>query len=377
MIRLPHHLEFDPPRRVTIRISLLCAISFFIWSVASANDSKEKIFEHSGVCATPTIIVTKAPARSVKIQLKGEGWLSIAEVEVFARRAKSLAVENVAVGKRAQQSSTAESGVARASRAVDGNTSGDYALGSVSHTNFESSPWWEVDLEELVTVEEVRVWNRTDGCSERLANFRVVLSEVPAAVAAPLNPVETDFLSNKLIRTNGTWGYLRLLVFGVSLLVVAWVYHLAWWRIRMPLNQNGALLKVFTLVFVVGMAAAWMFHNRFPAVHGLWEFVLVALFYIPISLMYISLYSLIEERSPSLMLIDSLSCAGLQGIDLTELTAKMAKKNDYLLERRLEIMERDGLILRKNGMALLTPTGRRWAQGFTIGAKIIGLPLGG
>lgn len=372
---LKYHLIFYPPKQSLLGFVLFCAISIFIPRSASAKDSKERIYEHSGVCETPTVIVTEAPARSVKIQLKGEGWLAIAEVEVFARRGNSLEIMNIALGKPARQSSTAESGVALASRAVDGNTSGDYGLGSVSHTNFEPSPWWEVDLGELVIAEEVRIWNRTDGVSERLANFRVVLSEASNANVSP-ELVGTDPPSTNLVPTKGTWGYLRLLVFGVSLLLVAWVCHMAWWSIRIPLNQNGALLRVFGLVFTIGIAAAWMFHNRLPWIHGLWEFVLVTLFYIPISLMYISLYSLIEERSPSLMLIDCLSCASPNGMDLNQLTAKMEKENDHLLERRLEIMERDGLILRKDGEAFLTPSGRRWANIFTIGAKIMGLQIG-
>jgi hypothetical protein len=33
-----------------------------------------------------------------------------------------------------------------ASHAVDGNTYGNYMVGSVTHTNGENQPWWQVDL---------------------------------------------------------------------------------------------------------------------------------------------------------------------------------------------------------------------------------------
>ncbi len=61
-------------------------------------------------------------------------------------------------------------------RAIDGNTSGVYPQGSVTHTaTGDLMPWWEVSLIENATIEEIAIWNRTDCCVERLSNFAVVL----------------------------------------------------------------------------------------------------------------------------------------------------------------------------------------------------------
>src|SRR5690606_6848778 len=50
-----------------------------------------------------------------------------------------------------------------AERAIDGNTAGDFRLGSVSQsTAMEADPWWEVDLGEQRSISAVRVWKRTD-----------------------------------------------------------------------------------------------------------------------------------------------------------------------------------------------------------------------
>lgn len=80
---------------------------------------------------------------------------------------------NIALGKRVTQSSTAFGG--DASRAVDGKTDGDFGHQSVTHTNFQSKPWWQVDLDKEETIRQINIFNRTDTAQERLSNFHVIL----------------------------------------------------------------------------------------------------------------------------------------------------------------------------------------------------------
>ncbi|MBI5773619.1 MAG: DUF1549 domain-containing protein [Verrucomicrobia bacterium] len=111
-----------------------------------------------------------AKGRIVRVEIPGAArFLSLAEVEVFSGG------KNVATKGKASQSSTGFEGEARL--AIDGNTDGDYYKSkSVTHTQQEENPWWEVDLGADVSVERVVVWNRTDGGGgTRLANFRVQL----------------------------------------------------------------------------------------------------------------------------------------------------------------------------------------------------------
>ena len=82
-------------------------------------------------------------------------------------------LENVALGKRVTQSSTAFGG--DASRAVDGKTDGDFGHQSVTHTNFQSKSWWQVDLDKEETIRQINIFNRTDTAQERLSNFHVIL----------------------------------------------------------------------------------------------------------------------------------------------------------------------------------------------------------
>ena len=80
---------------------------------------------------------------------------------------------NVAIRGRASQSSTFFS---VAGLAIDGNTDGDYTHDSVTHTNFDdSSPTWEVELDQDYGIESIVLWNRTDCCEERLTNFALTI----------------------------------------------------------------------------------------------------------------------------------------------------------------------------------------------------------
>ncbi|MGH9839612.1 MAG: discoidin domain-containing protein [Blastocatellia bacterium] len=81
----------------------------------------------------------------------------------------------------ASQSSTDWGGVA--SKAIDGISDGHFSTpGSVTHTNFNTNstnPWWETDLGSSKPISMIRIWNRTDCCSERLQNFYVFVSDQP------------------------------------------------------------------------------------------------------------------------------------------------------------------------------------------------------
>ena len=82
-------------------------------------------------------------------------------------------LENIALGKRVSQSSTAYGGFA--SKAVDGNTNGNFGNQSVTHTDFQSKPWWQVDLDSEETIRQINIFNRTDTAQDRLSNFNVIL----------------------------------------------------------------------------------------------------------------------------------------------------------------------------------------------------------
>ena len=117
--------------------------------------------------------------RYVRVQLTGTDYLSLAEVQVFGTGG-APAPSNLSAGKAATQSSTlAGNPTAGPGSAVDGNTDGSFFNGSVSTTNQEASPWWQVDLGASKTVSTIAIFNRTDCCGSRLGDYWVFVSDTP------------------------------------------------------------------------------------------------------------------------------------------------------------------------------------------------------
>jgi len=123
----------------------------------------------------PSALAAQKPTRKavhhvryVRIELPGNNRIiSLAEVQVM-RNERNIASHGIA-----SQSTTGDGGLA--GRAIDGNTSGLYAEGSVTHTTGSSSPWWELDLGNPQSVERINIFNRTDCCGERLNKFTIKL----------------------------------------------------------------------------------------------------------------------------------------------------------------------------------------------------------
>ena len=129
---------------------------------------------HQTTAPSPsTTIPAAAQGRYLRVQLTGAGYLSLAEVQVFVASNP---------GKTATQSSTLP-GTPSAAAAIDGSTDGSFFNNSVTATNFENSPWWQVDLGASTPVGSIVIWNRTDCCGSRLGDYWVFVSDTPFLAA--------------------------------------------------------------------------------------------------------------------------------------------------------------------------------------------------
>lgn len=128
---------------------------------------------------------------------------------------------NLALNKPAIQSSTLSfQGFPSADLAVDGNTDGNYFNGSVAATENSFQGWWEVDLEQISTIESIEIYNRTDG-QDRLFDCYVLVSDTPFTAGGNLQlarqqAVYEQFISGQVgspsnIATNDISGrYVRI-----------------------------------------------------------------------------------------------------------------------------------------------------------------------
>jgi hypothetical protein len=121
--------------------------------------------------AASVTLALASQGRFVKVQLEGSDYLSLAEIRVMGAAQAPI---NLAQGRPATASSLGWGG--DAARAVDGNSDGNYANNSVTHTLADAQAWWQVDLGQLRAVQAVQIFNRTDCCTARLADFYVFVS---------------------------------------------------------------------------------------------------------------------------------------------------------------------------------------------------------
>ncbi|MFK7908596.1 MAG: discoidin domain-containing protein, partial [Chitinophagales bacterium] len=139
----------------------------------------------------------KAIGRYIRIAKSSKGYLSMAEVKIYGTPAQNTPIakptptssaKNLAQGKPTRQSSTMDIG--KSSLAVDGNTNGVWTGRSVSHTNEQNNPWWEVDLGAMYDISKVEIYNRTDCCSERIGGAITYVKQTANEKGAALSIID-------------------------------------------------------------------------------------------------------------------------------------------------------------------------------------------
>ena len=96
--------------------------------------------------------------------------------DIFPVEPDSAGASNLALSGSASQSST-NFGLS-AELAIDGNTSGN----AYTHTAEELTPWWEVELDSISELNQITLFNRTDGppvVNNRLTDFSIFVSTEP------------------------------------------------------------------------------------------------------------------------------------------------------------------------------------------------------
>jgi hypothetical protein len=184
-------------------------LSNFDVLVSNNGSSWQPVATYTDAAPAQIAFSLDVSGRFVRVQLRGTNYLSLAEVQVFPP-------QNLAAGKTTTQSSTLNGG--DASRAVDGNTNGNWNANSVTHTGFDAQAWWQVDLGTVTDIGKVVLYNRTDCCGSRLKNFDLLVSydgsswqsvatypnEAPAQIAFSLN------VSGRFVRVRLPNNYLSL-----------------------------------------------------------------------------------------------------------------------------------------------------------------------
>jgi hypothetical protein len=146
------------------------------------------------------------------------------------------------------------------------------------------------------------------------------------------------------------------------LLAIAFGAHVIWWRLKVPRRQSLALLMLFLTTAVCGFTVIHAV-EVFPGQLTLPRLLLAVLLFGSVFVVYLILFSAMEEDSPSLTLIRLISEAGPIGIHRNDLVR--AVKGHSYIKVRIDLMVSDR-------MAVETPTGLRLAsQGLWLSRVVL------
>lgn len=134
------------------------------WQATNVLESETLLLRKNDSLKLAAIPSTGSSGQSVTLELP---------LVNFAQDSRAVATQSN-VGSRFR---------AQASLAIDGNTNGNFAERSVTHTRNNPGSWWEVDLGFVRDISSIHLWNRTGSTKTRLSNFRVsILDELGETV---------------------------------------------------------------------------------------------------------------------------------------------------------------------------------------------------
>lgn len=168
---------------------------------------------------------------------------------------------------------------------------------------------------------------------------------------------------------------MKILLWGICLFSLGFSIHLIIWKIRIPLKQTPMLLKIFFGIFIV-----WIFMflgaSEYAGLLGLKtssvyfpEYIHISIFYIAVTLAYISFYSLIEIDSPSFRIIIELLDAGSSGLSERDLYHALSSKP--ILESRISQLIKDGMVTKKDDNYIPTENGIKFLKMIVLHRKLM------
>lgn len=107
--------------------------------------------------------------------------IEIAEIRIFGRE-QLLTKDSKSISSSVYKNNIIDSGSENAHDGKflsNGNANGSWYHDTVAVTQFEHNPYLEFDLFNYSNIHTIKVWNRTDCCSNRLQDFYVFVSKKP------------------------------------------------------------------------------------------------------------------------------------------------------------------------------------------------------
>lgn len=234
----------DLPSAITTAAGLVGGFEHLVTDrapeVTYAQNAGRTVFvAGDGFTADARVTFAGQPASQVTVQspaflvATAPDGVSAATVTVTTRSGTASGTvppTDIALGKAATQSSDYSSKYP-AGNALDGN------LTNFADTAEQNQPWWQADLGASYPVDELAIYNRSDCCQDRLADYYVFVSDTPFTSTTPADTLaQPGVWSSHQVAQAGrpttidvgrTGRYLRVQLAGTNQLALAEVQALA------------------------------------------------------------------------------------------------------------------------------------------------------
>ncbi len=172
---------------------------------------------------------------------------------------------------------------------------------------------------------------------------------------------------------------MNILIFGFFLIALAFLIHLAFWRIRLPKRQTRILLLIFFGTYFSSIPlvefVSGEFRSSLPVPQNIFDYAHVFLFFTSFTLAYIITYSALEVDSPSLVIVKLISEAGSSGFHRDRLEAQLS--DEILVIPRINDLLRDRMAFLNGDKLNLTLKGKWFVRIFIFYRFLLNARTGG
>ena len=147
-----------------------------------------------------------------------------------------------------------------------------------------------------------------------------------------------------------------VLILTAATLLAAFLFHLVWWRVRLPLHQLKALLLIFGAFFAAASLVLLFspdFSSLASAFAAWFVWLYFALFYWAMAFCYVITYSAMEGDSPTLSLTREFARRGEDGMTRSEIEGFFAQRP--VIGARIAALVKDGVLIPKESGYRLVP----------------------
>lgn len=166
---------------------------------------------------------------------------------------------------------------------------------------------------------------------------------------------------------------MRVLVAALGLFALAFLVHLALWRVWQPRRHTRALLRLFFGTLAAGVAVGPGLAGTAPFTFA--EVLHLGLSFTALTLTYLIIYSALQVDSPSLSMLLAIADTGVQGHGREELDRDFTDAR--LVRPRLEDLVRDQAVACDGGVYRIRGRGGLLIGILLAWRRLMGLPARG